>query len=386
MLLLALPLCLMLASYVARMLICRISARNEVKLAPAELAYLAREGDMTHTMVVLGFDLFHRALKRGDDSVYLLPYEKRLWQTTKDFLQTKAKDQVEKLTPLPKSSNPVEIVAKLSGSYKFLTGTARQVVRQILSDPRQLRKYFSPQALGRFVTDVLSSGYKDVISSEIIASLRKNGFLLAKDKQESLSSWLLIIAALGFAVLINLAWLLTGHRVAFVLLLIMATVNAVCFKMTFSILKVLPLYEEVNLVLKHVMLKNFAVRMCRILTRILKVLLVILVFLIVLLFFSIDLLVIMLFSYHAVITLLFNTALLTVSCYVLLSILLDSLWVQAAPMPTVAGAELVSRYRKTFADANIIESFKEILASPSYDPKVSELLAIYGYDTLWLMT
>lgn len=368
------------------MLICRISARNEVKLAPAELAFLSRDGDMTHTMVVLGFDLFHRALKRGDESPYLLPYEQRLWQTTKEFLQNKAKDQVEKLTPLPKSSNPVEIVAKLSGSYKFLTGTARQVVRQILSDPRHLRKYFSPSALGRFVTDVLSSGYKDVISTEIIASLRASGFLLSKEKQQSLSSWLLVIAAMGFAVLINLAWLLTGSLPAFFLLLAMAIINAICFKLVFSILKVLPLYEEVNLVLKHVTLKNFAVRLCRILSGILRVLLVVLVILVVLLFFSIDLLLLMLFSYHASITLLFNTILLTVNCFVIWSVLLKSFVVHLSPMLTTAGEEMVSKYRKSFADANIVESFKEILTSQTYDPKVSELLAVYGYDTLWLLT
>ncbi len=376
----------MFAGCLCRMLFCRISAQNEVKLAPAELAFLAREGDMTHTMVVLGFDLFHRAVKRGEsEGLSLLPYEQRLWVKAKEFLKDKARDEVDKLAPLPKSSNPLEIIAKLSGSYRLLMGKVRLVVRQILQDPRQIRGYFSPAALGRFVTDVLSAGYKDLVSSEIAASLTAQGYLISKKRQDELSSWLLIIACAGFAVFANIAWSLIPDLGSFLIVMAMAITNAVLLKLAFSILSILPLYEEVTLVLKHVSLKNFAVRFCRALSLIIRSLLVTLIVLFVLLFFSVDFMILLLYNSQSAVSLLFDVVLLTVNCFVLLSILLTVYRLKLSPTLSSAGAEVVSRHRKAFADTNIIESFKAFLNSPTYDAKVSELLAVYGYETLWLL-
>jgi len=369
------------------MLFGRVSARPEVKLAPAELAYLARAGDMTHTMVVLGFDLFHRALKRGDRSEpLLLPYEERLWQKTKQFVQEKGRNEVDKLVPLPKSANPVEILVKLSGSYRFLTDKVRQIVRQILSDPRQLRAYFSPAALGRFVADVFSSGYKDLVSSEIVELLTERGLLLSKKRREELAAWLLIIAALGFALLINIAWSLTPDLKSFLLLLFMACVNAVCFKLVSSILTVMPLYDEVTLVLKHIPMRNYVARLCGLLSLVIRILLITLIVLFGLLLLCVDLLIFLLFSAHGAWTLLFDVVVLTANFYVLLSILLDSLGLSMSPKLSSFGQDLVAQRRKELSDANIVESFKEILVSSSYDAKVSEILAVYGYETLWLMT
>ncbi len=367
------------------MLFCRISARTEVKLAPAELAFLARNGDITHTMVVLGFDLFHRALKKEEsEDISLQPYEEKLWLKTKDFLKDKAKHELTKLA-LPKPSNPLEMVAKLTGSYRFLVGKVRLVVQQMLKDPRQIRAYFSPAALGRFVTDLVSSGYKDLVSSEIAAALMEKGYLISKKRQEELSSWLLIIACVGFAVLINAGWLLIPDLRSFTLVLVLSIINAVLLKLTFSIFSILPLYEEVTLVLKHISVNNFAVRVCRFLSFLIRGLLLTLIVLFVLLFFSVDLLILLLYSSHAAVRLLFEVILLTVNCFVLLSILVEVYWSKMSVKLSSAGEEVVADHRRALADTNVVEAFKSFLSDAKYSEKVSELLAVYGYETLWLL-
>ena len=48
--------------------------KTDIVLRPAELAYLYREGDMSHTMLVLVVDLIQRLLKsRGDGHSPTLP-------------------------------------------------------------------------------------------------------------------------------------------------------------------------------------------------------------------------------------------------------------------------------------------------------------------------
>lgn len=386
-LLLALPLVLTFISYLIKRLYCRTEAKSQVKLAPAEMAFLARDGDMTHTMVVLGFDLFHRALKVGDsDGDLLLPYEKELWKKTKEFLRDKAKQHVDKVNPLPKSSNPLVILTKLSGSYKVLTTQVRQVVQQILKDPRHLKAYFSPAALGRFAADVLSAPYKELISSEITSSLTTSGLILNKNKQEALSAWLLIIAAIGFAVIINVAWRLVPNLNAFVIVLIAAVVNAVCFKLVMSISTMLPLYNEVTSVLDHISHSNLAVRFCRILSFIIRTLLIALIAMFILLLVCVDLLVLLVFTAGMAQTLLFDVLLLSISCLSVLSIVLDSVWIRSTPALTDAGKKVIEQRRKAYSKANIVESFKNVLTSSDYDGKVSEMLAVYGYETLWLLT
>jgi len=126
-------------------------------LRPAELAYLAHDGDMGHTMVVLVVDLIQRVIKsRGEEELILQPYEKVIIANVKEFVKKWATDKVGEFVP-PKHElrNPMQWLIRIRAIKTFFGGTLRQFVRDFVKDPLHIRKYFSWSGIARFTVTSL---------------------------------------------------------------------------------------------------------------------------------------------------------------------------------------------------------------------------------------
>ena len=125
-------------------------------LRPAEIAYLTSQGNTSHTLTVLTVDVIQRCVKTGNPDQPprdLAPYELEVWNKVRQFVQQKAEQKVAEVNPFS-DTNPVNILRKLNAIKVFFTRTAARFIRDLIEDPRRIRKYFTVAGIARLVIDL----------------------------------------------------------------------------------------------------------------------------------------------------------------------------------------------------------------------------------------
>ncbi len=362
---------------------------SETRLRPAEIAYLSSNGDISHALLVLGADLVQRALKAklSEDGKVpeLAPYEMRMWDLAKETIKDWALTRADKHLPMDIKKDPIEYAKRVSKIYNFVVHTARHFVVKVLQDPRQIRRYFKMSAIATLIADFSTAGYKAAFEEEFRADMRARGLIVPLSRRQSYAKYYWITAI--SSVLITAATvLLFIEPWSFALGLIgMCLISAIILRFALLLLHSIPLYSEIAEVIEHLKRQSWRLRALRILIRLISVFAYGIVLVGFLALSGIALAILTFGFHHSHLIFLTIYVLLTLAFIAPVQVFIDGWRIQIEERPTTEGERQLSLVRHELATTSPLDSFKDVLQTTEYVPTFSELLALYGIETLLIL-
>ncbi len=349
---------------------------------------------MTHTLLVMIVDLVHRVLKTNWQDCEFAPYEKEIALKIKDHLQTKASERVAQVLPIPKKRERVGIglIFFAWRVYQFVWQKLRHVVAKVIKDPLHLKKYFSPTLIMRLLTEIFGSGLEEIVGREIEVDMQANQLLLLPGEYQRQSKfrrkqlWLAVVVVTLSACI--LPFVLLAHSLpwqAIACFIVASSLNAILFRTIWFVRKFIPLYSEVKDVLEHVKREDVRLVILRLViafitwfTRF--------AFAFLTLFVLFGEVFIIKFAWALDMGIVAVSVIGLTFCFLAdLELALHLRRLDLGFMPTREANRLVLEYRKKLEDVSPFETFKSVLLTKEYDPQFSEILALYGIETLWLL-
>jgi hypothetical protein len=235
------------------------------------------------------------------------------------------------------------------------------------------------------MADIYSAGYQQIAEQEIVSDLKRRGLLLEATVQHRQAALLaggaaLIICALvafGYALQVNfyivLAAMVAGGIIAFLL------------RLLYGLRELVPLYGEANEVVGLIKRQSWRLRLVRNA-----------VFILTALFFYIAVAAgLVLFAILATILVLLLHAPLQIAVLLAFAVIIawlpivqigfDIHKLQFGVQPSPAANAVLHEYREKLSDLSPLQTFNGMLSNPQYDPLFSEILALYGIETLWIL-
>lgn len=355
-------------------------------LAPAELAYLLRDGDMPHTLVVMSVDLIHRQIKAGDpDSTPpLRPYEKQVWVSVKEFLKQLAQQKAGHLIPMDDIKNPVKWAVRFSALKKFIGETLRSFVSDLIQDPRHIKKYFSLAGVARLALYFYTSSVRNAVQRELRQELLQEGFLVSEQRRKQFA---LVIAALIPAMVASvflIAFALPFQPFALVpVSMVAGLINAIAVRLLLELPGLIPTFDEFAKVAAELHRSGLRLTVVRTILRAGRVIVGILIALAsVLLLLGDTVLLGFLFQTNPVFLLLAQTVL----GFSIVACALDYHSLTFRDQASAAGELQVQQRRAEISRVRPLDTYRNVLSDPTYDPTLSQLVALYGIETLWLLS
>lgn len=368
-------------------------AGNEGELRPAELAYLVREGDMTHTMMVMALDLIQRAVKSStatNTSENLAPYEMAVWQRVKSQVCGWAEKKVNEVNPLA-TVNPAEVMRRLNAIKVFFTTTVGRFLQDVIRDPKRIKGYFTLSGILRVVADLTKAGYGAIIEQDMRNTLLSRGLIVEESRRTRGGSFSLAVAGVSFVLMIAACLLLQTLTESSIYATFMAACMgsffcAVVLRALLMVPQFVPFYEEISLVLSEASRSSWQVVVLRTVFGLARV--------IAWSFFAFTILVILgsaalvfLFALHADVTgALFALFAATTWWMAFMQLLIDAHGLMLRENKTLRGERQLEKAKRDIRHATALGTLKDVFANPDYDPTFSNLVAVYGVETIWLLT
>jgi len=358
-----------------------------VTLRPAELAYLIRGGDMSHALIVLCFDLMHRAVKAqgSEGGLTLAPYETRVWGNVKEIARRWVDDKVGAIIPDPRTQTAQELVRRVSGLYTFAVRTVRPFLKEVMADPRNLRRYFQPAGMLRLLADLGSAGYKESVQRELESELSARGLVADDALRLQGSDRLNLLGAAGVLSILVIVLLVSCLPYWAVSIWIFSGLAAAAIRLALMLGEFVPFYRELSDVVDHVKRSGWRLAALRLALKAAA-----------LVFFlvagaALTVTLALTVAAQALVFLIppevaLAAALAVTGAWLLcLQVFVDAWRLRVSRQPSLAATDAIASARRRLSRVSPFETFKELLVSPAYDPLFSELLALYGIETLWLL-
>lgn len=362
-------------------------ARVTENLRPAEIAFLVRKGDTTHALIVLAADLMQRSLKKSDDLSFLdnlTEYEKNMWTISKKAVTNWAQKKSKKVL-IGESSNPVAIAKRLSFVYKFVTGSLRKVVGDAISDPKKLRKYFSPQGLWRVIADFSAAGYKQAFEEELRDDLLKRGLLTEAGARSQAASLLLATGILGLIGTAVVATISFEFLHVALLVWLGSLLSAFVLRTVLIVRQLLPFYEELYVVADQIDRSSKRLRLIKIILKSIDSINWIIALLATVIVSCVFLAMIKLFYLEAGWSLVLVYMALAATNFATADLLFGAIDLNLNDYPTKAARAELKTLKEDLKELTPLDSFKEYLDSQEYNPRFSKLIAVYGIETLFIL-
>lgn len=356
-------------------------------LRPCEIGFLLRRGDRTHALVILAADVLQRALKNRLQSqpILLAPYEKSMWDYARDSVKEWTDRQKDEYLPgdlTTMKKNPVEYARKVNRLYNFLAKNVRSFASDMIKDPRNLKRYFSWAGIMRFVADFSAHGYKQAVEKELKADLIARGLLVTDFRRQKYSNY--FAAAALVSLLLSLACLL-----AFVqpwpdalAIWLLTMLGAFAARIVFVLLEFIPLYSELSQVAAMLQRRSRRLAVLRFVIRLIVSLSVLAVVFIFILSLAIDDLILRLATGLFTIELSLVVLASTLCALASLQLAVDAFQLKYEERATAKGERLLLDVRQRLSHRTPLASFMQMLESETYDAEFSEILALYGIETL----
>lgn len=364
---------------------------NRARLQAAELAYLMRPGDSSHCIIVLIVDLVQKGLKRKnleiDKEVMLVPYETSVWNAVKTYIKEWSIQKAQELVPEVSTKNPIKIAAGFWKIRFWLMDVLTNALTELVKDPRNLKRYFSPTGLLRVFLTVVSSGVKVQVTNEIRAVLLSHGLLVTDDRRRKFAMVFLLLTLVHVGALTFFTFQL-GSVWQIITLMLFGAFNGIFLRAMKSLPLLLPFYEEVVAVLDSVHRKGLRIKIMRVVLKFVRFLFWTIVTL-ALIFFVVSQALIMSFLVHlnANNWLLNIVALigLTLNFAIVFDLFLLSCNVKLNDQTSSEGQLQLAITQQNLKKVSLIDSFSETLTTAEYNQQLSEIVAIYGVETLFLL-
>jgi hypothetical protein len=325
-----------------------------------------------------------RAVKESE-GVLLEPYERALWEKIKEHTQGWMKGQIDKVVPNPKTLGPVQFVKRVGFLYGMVANTVRAFAGQVVHDPRRLRKYFSVGGILRLGADLYSAGYQQIAEQEIVADLKRRGLLLEATVQHRQAALLMGTAVLLICGLFAVALSMQVNMGITTSAMIAGGVIAFLLRFLFGLRELVPLYGEANEVIRLVQRDSWRVTMVRNVVLVLSGLFIYLVVAAGAILFGV-LAAILVFLLHVELSTAVLLAFAVIIAWLpIVQIGFDVHRLNFAAHPSPAANAALHEYRAKLSQLSPLQSFNAMLSNPAYDPLFSEILALYGIETLWIL-
>jgi hypothetical protein len=363
-----------------------VSAKPTRMLAPAELAYLMRDGDMPHTLIVMSVDLVHRQIKSADqDQVLpLRSYEKQVWVSVKDFLAQLAQQKAGHLIPVGDIKNPMKWAVRASALKKFVGETLRSFLKDLIEDPRHIKKYFSPTGIARLAFYFYTSSVRTSVQRELRQELLQDGFLVAEERRKrSAAGVALLIPLMVAATLVNAYYWMQAQFVLVPVTMVAGLINAGVLRLLFELPGFIPTFDEFAKVASELNRGGARLAVVRTILKTTRGILALLIFLVGCILLGVEAILFQL-SYHT------NAIPLVVAQTILgfsmVACALDCHSLSLRDHATAAGEHELKETRDEVSRLRPLDTFRQTFADPGYDPTLSHLVAVYGIETLWLLS
>ena len=360
----------------------------EPHLRPAELAYLVREGDRSHATIVLAFDLLHRAvksLKADSAGVSLAPYERRLFVKVKEFAKRWLEEKTTQFVPDPRSGDVRLLVRQVSGLYSLLVKSVRPFVSEMVEDPRRIRRYFTIAGLMRLLADLGSAGYREALETEMVAYMNVRGLLMSQWARRRAAAFLALGCAAGCVIFFAVVFFLVPNHNLSIAGFLTSVLVALGLRLVWGLSEFLPMYAELRDVASHIRRTGWRLMLLRFVLRFVGAVLYSLVAVVAVALLAVQILCLHLMLSAPVLDTGVLSLMLCAVWLLLLELAFDAYKMKLRSQPSVSALTLIADSRKRLSGVSPVEAFSRLLASSDYSPECSELLAIYGIETLFLL-
>ena len=367
---------------------------NKSGLRPVELGYMLRGGDTNHALLVMGVDLLQRAAKLQLGAAIPEPseYEKKMWALAKDAAKDWAMKKVETHLPGDLKKNPAVFVKKIYDIYTFCTKSLKLVVKDIIDDPRQLKRYFSAGGVMRLLADFISAGYQNAFNKELRNYLIANNYLVTEAARIEASRKLALASFAIFAAvfLFSLAMVGTANGIPLMLLAAAivtgsAVVSAFFITAIFAVRELLPYLTEFEHLAKVLNRDSWRLRVLQTARKAMFVALSLLALGASSLLFTCGFLCLKVFAFQNPQSLIFVSVILAFPCLKAFLLLLRGWKLTRTEVATKYGEEELEKARLRLAQMRPVAALRQVLKEEDYDPVFSELMALYGIEALILL-
>jgi hypothetical protein len=346
-----------------------------------------RDGDMPHTLVVMSVDLIHRQIKTGDQALSppLRAYEKQVWVSVKDFMKGLAQQKAGHLVPVEDIKNPVKWAMRVGAIKKFIGETLRGIVQDIVEDPRHIKKYFSMTGIARLAFHFYTSNVRQAVQRELTQELLNDGFLVPEARRKKFAgAGAVLIPLMVAAEFLAATYLATSVAMPLLTLtLFQGLLNGILLRLVLELPGFIPTYEEFAKVASELNRGGARLTIIRNLLKagkfiVAAVLLVAAVVLVAVESIAVG------FMFHQSAALLIVAQ--TVLGFVVVSNAIDCYSIAVRQQPSNVALEETKHIRSGLSRVRPLDTFRQVLGDPEYDATLSQLVAVYGIETLWLLS
>jgi hypothetical protein len=361
------------------------------ELHPSELAYLIRPGDSAHCLIVLAVDLLQKGIKSPSalEEVAQLPYEKDMWNLVSAYIKEWTALQAQALVPELRDRNPIKIAVGFWRLRHWLSNTLKNLHEDLVRDPRNLRRYFSPAGLMRVFLSLLASGVKEPFMRDLRSTLLEKKLLLAHETCRKFSGYLAGLACIHSLALLFLLITVSGLKrwEPAVILLLIAMFNGAALRLLAELPFFLPLYEELSLVLGSIARGGFRITVLKFLLKLLRTIFWSIVALFAAFVVALQALCLSYFFQlgSGWLPALVGIAALSLNFTMVVDLAILSMRNLHAEQRSSAGEKLLRRYQMKLRSLSPSAAFSVALSDPQYSRPLSEIVAIYGVETLFLL-
>lgn len=356
------------------------------KLRPAEIAFLIRGGDITHTLIVVTVDLIQRSIKSQESSFSdgLADYERNMWRivsrSVKGWAMQKAHEKI-----LAGAQNPVAAARRAVFLFNFVRNTLRGMIAEMIADPISLKKYFSPVGVFRIIADFTASGYKQAFQEELRKSLLHRGLLVPAATRNKIGGKFFVIGIIGVVATLVASFLfMPDGGVAFVAWLA-ALFAGFLGRTLLAIRRLIPFYEELAVVAEQIRRKSFRLQIVKFVLRSVSAVLWLGLFLAVTVSLGTGYGIIKLLDASAGINELCAITALAITQFAIADFIFNGVRLNIEECPTRLAKKQLEAMQKELEDVSPLDTFTKLLATPNYDPTFSKVLALYGVETLLIL-
>lgn len=371
-----------------------IALANKSALRPVELGYMLRGGDTNHALLVMGVDLLQRAAKLQLGAAIPEPseYEKKMWAMAKDAAKDWAMKKVETHLPGDLKKNPAAFVKKIYDIYTFCTKSLKLVVKDIIDDPRQLKRYFSAGGVMRLLADFISAGYQSAFNNALRTYLVENNYLVKEEARTKAAKKLALASFSTFAAVFLFSLAMVGTANGIPLMFVAATivtgsaiVSAFFITAIFAVRELLPYLTEFEHLAKVLNRDSWRLRVLQTARKAMFVALSLLALGASTLLFTCGFLWLKIFAFKNPQALIFVSVILAFPCLKAFLLLLRSWKLTRTEVATKYGEAELEKSRIRLSQMRPVTALRQVLKEEDYDPVFSELMALYGIEALILL-
>lgn len=340
---------------------------------------------------MLGADILQRVIK-GQISDKPVPpqaeYERQALTMAKDQVSDWARNwaarKAGEVLPPDVRKDPVGFAKGISKTYAFFAVTVRSFIANTLKDPWQIRNYISLPGVARLIFSISVAGYQNALEDGLRTELLNRGFLLAEKQRIEISDRLSAIALISFAASLGLvAWTIHPVWLA-VAAVVSGTILAVCLHFTLAVRKLIPLYMELREIISGIGRAGFRLTIVRIalgmVTAVCRIASAAA-------FCAVGgvIFLILHFLLHEASNVILMTYLLTLPLFLSMSAMMASWRFRQQDQPSARAHAELEQLRMRLAPIKVMDSIRNVLLSAEYDETFSQMLALYGVESLLLI-